>query len=150
MDINDQMATIFGGIFVLANKLQILGDRVNDYMSMKQWILIAAITKSEKESLNISELAEVIGTSYQNVKKMALILEKQGFLALKKNPRDARAVLISVTEHCREFFSQREDIEKEFLISVFKGIDKKTISGLYDGLLCLHENIKCLERAKAK
>ena len=146
----NQMATIFASIFILANKLQTLGDKVVDYMSMKQWLLIAAITKSGKASLNISELAETIGTSYQNVKKMAVILEKQGFLSIDKNPSDAREVLISLTELCEEYFSRREDIEREFLLSIFGGIDEKTISNLYNGILRLHENIKLFDKKELR
>lgn len=141
MDTINQMALIFGNIFALSNKLQILGDKTDDYMSMKQWMLIAALAKSGKESLSISELAEIIGTSYQNVKKMAVILEKQNFLALQKNPSDARVVLISLTEQCKEYFSQRENIENDFLLSIFDGIDEKTIFDLYNGILRLHGNV---------
>jgi len=150
MDAIDQMAVIFGNIFILSNKLQTLGDRMDNYMSMKQWMLIAAITKSGKESLNIGELAEIMGTSYQNVKKMAVILENQGFLTLQKSPSDARMVLISLTEQCVEFFLQRESIEREFLYSIFEGIDEKTIRDLCNGILCLHENIdkKIINKAK--
>jgi len=150
MDTINQMAVIFGGVFTLANKLQTLGDTMDDYMSMKQWMLIAAISKSGKESLNIGELAEIMGTSYQNVKKMAVILEKQGFLSLQKNPSDARAIMISLTEQCKEYFLQRAYIENEFLLSIFSGIDEKTISDLYEGMYRLHENIDKQIIGKAK
>jgi DNA-binding MarR family transcriptional regulator len=140
MDTLHKMAMIFGHIFSLSNKLQTLGDRVDDYMSMKQWMLVAAITKSGKDSLSMGELAEIIGTSYQNIKKMALILEKQGFLTLQKSPLVSRVVLISITEQCKTYFAERTDIEEQFLLSLFDGIDKKTIQNLYDGILRLHES----------
>jgi DNA-binding MarR family transcriptional regulator len=110
-------------------------------MSMKQWMLIAAITKSGKDVLNIGELAEIIGTSYQNAKKMAVILEKQGFLTIQRSASDARAVLITLTQKCNEYFTERADIEEMFLLSIFDGIDEKTINDLYTGVLCLHENV---------
>jgi DNA-binding MarR family transcriptional regulator len=137
----NKMAAVFGSIFQLSNKLQTLGDKIDDYMSMKQWMLIAAISKSEKNALNIRELAEIIGTSYQNVKKMAVILEKQGYLALQKNPADARAILISLTAKCKEYFAQRADVEKAFLQSVFEELDEKAITDLYHGIVRLHESV---------
>ncbi|MDR2889462.1 MAG: MarR family transcriptional regulator [Lachnospiraceae bacterium] len=140
MDNISKMALIFGNIFSLSNKLQTLGDRMDDYMSMKQWMLVAAISKSGKEALNISELASIIGTSYQNVKKMAVILERQGFLTLQRSTTDSRVVLISITKQCKDYFAKRADIEDAFLRSIFDNMDEKMIDDLYDGIIRLHEN----------
>ncbi|MCL2818313.1 MAG: MarR family winged helix-turn-helix transcriptional regulator [Actinomycetia bacterium] len=144
----EHKAYIFGSIFVLSNKLQALGDKVSDYMSIKQWLLIAAITKSGKESVSMSEAAALTGTSYQNVKKLAVILQEQGFLKMQRDPSDARVVSISLTSQCREYFSRREGIERDFLQSLFEGIDEKTVAQLYEGIRSLNENVLALSQTK--
>lgn len=136
---------IFGSIFALSNRLQRLGDKLNDYMTMKQWLMIAAISKSESQALTIGETAALIGTSHQNIKKMAVILQKQGFLALTRHPSDARATVISLTDYCREYFARRSDTETSFLEAVFHSFDSEAISGLHQGLRLLEQNIERME-----
>lgn len=137
---------IFASIFALANRVQKLGDKLEDYVTIKQWMLIAVISKSEGQALTISEAAEIIGSSHQNIKKMAMILEKQGFLTLTKHPQDRRAVVISITDYCRSYFEERGDAEEAFLSTLFQGIDKKTMTNLFNGILQLQANIEQMEQ----
>ncbi|WP_086350097.1 MarR family winged helix-turn-helix transcriptional regulator [Candidatus Enterococcus clewellii] len=137
---------IFASIFALANRMQKLGDKLEDYVTIKQWMLIAVITKSEKQSLTIGEAAEIIGSSHQNIKKMAVILEKQGFLTLEKHPKDKRVVVISLTEYCRTYFDERGETEEAFLMSLFHGIDSEMMTSLFKGILQLQQNIERMER----
>lgn len=139
---------IFGSMFTLSNRLQRLGDNVNDYMTIKQWMLIAVIGKSEGQALPIGEVAAIIGSSHQNVKKMAIILQKQGFLTLTKNPDDGRSIIISITDYCIDYFEKRGDIEEVFLQSIFQGFDKESVTGLYNGLRLLQQNIEMLEETE--
>jgi DNA-binding MarR family transcriptional regulator len=137
---------IFASIFALANRVQKLGDKLEDYVTIKQWMLIAVISKSEGQALTISEAAEIIGSSHQNIKKMAVILEKQGFLTLTKHPKDRRAVVISITDYCRSYFEERGDTEEVFLSALFQGIDEKTMTNLFNGILQLQANIEQMEQ----
>ncbi|MBP1046910.1 MarR family transcriptional regulator [Enterococcus sp. BWM-S5] len=136
---------IFASIFALANRMQKLGDKLEDYVTIKQWMLLAVLSKSEGQSLTISEAAEIIGSSHQNIKKMALILEKQGFLSLTKHPKDRRAVVVSITDYCNTYFAEREAKEEAFLQSVFQGVDSQMMTELYKGILQLQKNIEQME-----
>jgi DNA-binding MarR family transcriptional regulator len=142
---NDKQAYILGSIFALSNRLQTLGDKLPDYMTIKQWFLIAVISKSENNTLTIGQLATIIGSSHQNIKKMAISLQKQGFLTLNKNPSDARSVVISLTEHCIDYFKQRSHIEEMFLNAVFQDFGEEYIDGLYDGMQLLQGNVERME-----
>lgn len=77
---------------------------------------------------------------------MAVILEKQGFLTLTKHPKDRRAVIISVTDYCISYFEERGDTEEAFLSTLFQGIDKKTMTNLFNGILQLQANIEQMEQ----
>lgn len=137
---------IFASIFTLANRVQKLGDKLEDYMTIKQWMLIAVISKSENQALTVSEAAEIIGSSHQNIKKMAVILEKQGFLTLTKHPQDRRAVVLSITDYCRAYFAERGAMEEAFLSDLFQGIDEESMTGLFRGILQLQTNIERMEQ----
>lgn len=74
-----EKAFIFGAIFTLANRLQILGDKLDENITVKQWLLLATISKSEHPAPSLSEVAKTIGNSRQNVKKWLLFLKIKVF-----------------------------------------------------------------------
>ena len=127
----EEMAYIFGMIFILSNKLQIVGDRIDPLLTVKQWFLIVGVLQCENDAPTLSEVASRIGSSRQNVKKMALVLEKRGFVSMEKDPNDARIVRIRPTELCVEHLKTRDIKERLFLERLFDGIkseDLKTLS----------------------
>ncbi|MFA5636708.1 MAG: MarR family transcriptional regulator, partial [Anaerovoracaceae bacterium] len=75
MDSLKDKAFIFGSIFTLSNRLQILGDRLDRNLTVKKWLLLAGIHNCRNSSPSISEVAIIIGNSRQNVKKMLVKLE---------------------------------------------------------------------------
>lgn len=87
----------------------------------------------------------MIGNSRQNVKKMALILEKQGFVSLTKDVHDARVVRIHLTPKCTTYFQERGDKEEQFMDALFDAFDEEVTNGLYKGLIQLADNIAKME-----
>ncbi len=150
MNIAEQKAYIFGGLFVLANKVQILGDRINPDLSIKQWLFIAVIPKCQSNYPTISEVAKVMGSSHQNVKKMAAILEKLGFIRFIKDEKDARVIRIALTEKCEEYFKANEEGELQFIEKLFAGFSEEQINGLYYGLQKMASNIIKMEKNNEK
>lgn len=138
-------AFIFGSIFTLSNKLQIIGDKFDKKLTVKQWLLLAGIHNSKKDNPTITDVASIVGNSRQNVKKMLLILQKQGFVTIENDKNDARAQKIKMTKECMDYLKQREDRELEFLERLFEGFESDEINGLMQGILKLEENIVRLE-----
>ena len=145
-----QKAFIFAEIFAVSNKLQALGDKLDRQITIKQWLLLAAISKSAVEAPSISEISALTGTSRQNVKKMALLLEKQGFVNIRKDPHDARVLRVVQTTQCVEHFKARYNMELDFLAKLFSGLDGALLSGLYNGLIKLTDNINIMEAQNRK
>jgi len=142
----EKQAYIFGGILTLANRLQVLGDKLDDNITLKQWLFIAVISKLEQPP-TISEVAQVTGNSRQNVKKMAALLVKQGFVSLTKDEQDARIVRIHLNPKCIAYFQNRSDKENEFMTSLFNAFDDQLTDGLYEGMMKLAENVNRMEHA---
>lgn len=82
---------IFAGIFIQENKLHAIFDRYNE-MSSKQWLLMAVSASFDAPPV-LTTLAGAMGCSRQNVKKLAVNLEKVGYIKLEKSDADARAAL---------------------------------------------------------
>jgi len=146
MDHLKEKTYIFGSIFTLSNKLQSLGDKFDKNLTIKQWLLLAGIFKSDSDSPTISEVASLIGNSRQNVKKMVLILEKEGFVTLIKDSNDARILRISLTKKCRDYLLQREKKELKFLLQLFDGFSSNEIKALVNGISKLEKNIVQMAR----
>lgn len=107
-----KLEDVYGGIFALSNRLQQLGNKFDENISTKQWFLIVMILSFKEKSPTVSETAEKKGTSRQNVKKMAIILEKKGFLKILKDNYDGRIQRLELTSYCLEYFKKRNKREK--------------------------------------
>ena len=145
----EQKAYIFGVIFTLSNSLQILGDAFDKNITVKQWLFIAGAAKFSEPPI-LSEVAGFIGYSRQNAKRLATALEGRGFLTISKDANDARALRISLTPKCTEYFKKREQKELKFLDELFTGFDTELTDRFYKGLLKLEKNINIMGKKYEK
>lgn len=141
----NMQAYIYGGIFALSNKLQLLGDKFDTNISTKQWFLIAVIASFNDEAPTISMTAEKVGSSRQNVKKMAVILEKKGLLKIVKDKYDSRIQRLELTMYCTDYFRQRYEKEEIYICNLFNNFDEALLIGLFRGMKKLEENIIGME-----
>lgn len=135
---------VFGAIFSLANRLQSLGDKIDKNITVKQWFFIAVVAMTNSNP-SIGEISKLIGTSRQNVKKMALLLKKQGFVLIEEDKEDKRISRIILTDKCFEYFETRESIEEEFIKSLFYGFSQKNVDDLSDSITLLINNLEKME-----
>lgn len=141
----NMQAYIYGGVFGLSNKLQLLGDKFDSNISTKQWFLIAVIASFKNEAPTISMTAKRTGSSRQNVKKMAVILEKKGFLTIIRDKEDSRVQRLELTKYCTDYFNQRNEREDQYMKNLFINFDEELLTGLFRGMKKLEENIIRME-----
>lgn len=146
----DDLATksrVFAAIFILANRMQMLGDAMDPRVTTKQWGVLEAVDKSERPDPSLSQIAQMVGTSRQNVKKLVVALEREGLVALRRDPDDARATRVTVTDECRRHLVAREATERAFLADLFDGVPPDVVDGLVEGLARLLDNVARMEDA---
>ncbi len=74
---------LFGGTFVLANKLQFVADKSVAGLSTKQWLLLRTIKDMPGDPPpTITRIAAEMDTTRQNVAKMLEILRREGLVQL--------------------------------------------------------------------
>ena len=78
----NQRKAIFSSLFIAANKLQTLFDNHIPQVSLKQFMLLSIVRQSKKP-LTFTRLGNILGCSRQNIKKLAEILEKKGFISIQ-------------------------------------------------------------------
>lgn len=140
--IEDLQKYIFGEIFLISNKLQTIGDEFLGEVTTKQWFLIVVIEEFFKESdPSLSEVAEQMGTSRQNVKQIALKLEKKGFIQINKDQKDNRILRLKITDQCREYWANRGSKDGDFLKFIFTEMEVDELFILFNSLDKFYKNI---------
>jgi len=142
-----KQAFIYAAIHLLANSLQTVGDKLDPTISSKQWFLLVTISKFtelREAPPNIGDIATGLGTSRQNIKKMANILEQREFLKLEKDKNDLRSIRLFLTDQCKDYFQSREQRDNEYLERIFRGIEEDTLATLCSGMGKLIENLDTL------
>ncbi|MGG4346212.1 MarR family winged helix-turn-helix transcriptional regulator [Paenibacillus lautus] len=132
-------AYVYGSIFTLSNRLQLLGDRRYKELSLKQAFVLWNISLYDDYSLNLKDIAQNVGTSSQNVKKIINILEKKGFVKVGKDETDRRSLRVALTAKGKEYYLERSKKEEQYMEELFTDFDDEMLMGLYQGLYKLME-----------
>ena len=133
---------VFGALFVTANVMETLLHRAfaSYGITSKQWLLLITIQSLFQEPPTVTQVASAMGTSHQNVKQIALNLEKHGFLRLEKDKQDARAIRLFVTDACRAFAQETQQAGEQFMQQAFRGVSGEDAHGAKNTLFALWQN----------
>ncbi|WP_321301997.1 MarR family transcriptional regulator [uncultured Sphaerochaeta sp.] len=150
MSDDEMKANVFGSLFLVANRLQVLGDQIDAQISTKQWLLLAVLLSCENQRCSLTELSKRTGSSRQNIKKMALILEKRGFLKLTRSDEDKRTVLLQPTQACLSHLKTREGDERAFVDAFFADFDTEMIMVMQKSITQWMKNLGRMEDTYGK
>ncbi|MFT9493550.1 MarR family winged helix-turn-helix transcriptional regulator [Anaerosolibacter sp.] len=138
----DKLRYIFGRLFLLSNKLQSLGDQMlGEEMTIRQWLLVVGIAQFGDHFPTLGEVAGLMGTSHQNVKQLALKLQKKEFLKIEKNTKDLRETRLKLTEKNQSFWKRRQVEIKDFLKELFGDLSQEEMKMLCDCLNKLYGRV---------
>ncbi len=121
---------IFSGVFVLENKLHTVLDRYLKGITSKQW-LVLVVSSSFDAPPDLSRVGKALGCSRQNIKKLALALEKEDIVELKESKNDGRSLCIHLTDKGRAILHNSKDLEEKVYNSLFKEFSREEISHYY-------------------
>lgn len=145
----NQEKAIFSTLFIAGNKLQTLFDNHIPEISLKQFMLLSIVRQSKKQ-LTFTQLGNLLGCSRQNVKKLAEVLMKKGFITIQQSPHDTRAMCICPTEKVNDYFQNDFSEYQEELKYLFEVYTDKEIETLFILLSKLYEGIENLENRVTK
>lgn len=141
----NQRKAIFSTLLIAANKLQTLFDNHIPEVSLKQFMLLTLVRQS-KQQLTFTQLGELMGCSRQNIKKLAEVLMKKGFVTIEQSPCDSRAMCICPTERVNDFFENDFSEYQEELKYLFEVYTDEEIKTMFDLLAKLYAGIDNLEK----
>ncbi|MCI9480592.1 MAG: MarR family transcriptional regulator [Lachnospiraceae bacterium] len=144
----NQRKAIFSTLFIAGNKLQTLFDNYIPKVSLKQFMLLSIVRQS-KEPLTFTQLGNLLGCSRQNIKKLANVLMKKGFITIQQSPHDTRAMCICPTEKADAFYVNDFAEYQEDLNYLFEVYTDKEVETLFILLSQLYAGIENLEKRAA-
>jgi len=144
----NQGKAIFSTLFIAGNKLQTLFDNHIPQVSLKQFMLLSIVRQS-KGPLTFTQLGNLLGCSRQNIKKLAEVLVKKGFVTIEQSPCNTRAMCICPTEKVDTFFQEDFSGYQEELKFLFEVYTDEEIKTLFLLLSKLYEGIENLEKRTA-
>lgn len=122
---------IFSTIFYLSNKIQVQGDKLDERITVRQWMLLLTILHLPENEASYSQIADKMGCSKQNVKHIAQSLEKKNYIVWEKSKTDKRAVNVKITKDCLEIMKQYYEKGNEFMNTIFKDFDGGELETLW-------------------
>ena len=128
-----KLAEVFSYLFVLSQRIEYITDSFlkKDNLTTKQLLTLIAIGNAFDSDPSVSEVAEVLSTSHQNVTQIALNLQKRGFVEIMRDPDDKRRRLLKLTKANDEFWDARDAENYENMKRIFSYLSKEEISQLH-------------------
>ena len=133
----DYEKNIFAHIFRVSNALQIYLDQQlkEDDLTAKQMFLMIVIGSFEEHQPTYKEAADVAGTSYQNIKLMALKLKKAGYIDILDDPIDKRAKRLVLSDKAKVYWLKRDMNDELQMQELFKEFDKTDLKQFYEFII---------------
>ena len=136
---------LIGLLSAFENRFQAMADNAIKVISWKQFFAVICINMC-KEKPTVKELAEIMGSSHQNVKQILLKLEKKGFVQITTDEKDKRKQRIELTDYCREFCAKNEGMTDLVIGKMFEGVSPEQLQVTIQTIMQIEDNLKKIER----
>ncbi len=132
---------LLGLLSAFENRFQAIADNTMKEISWKQFFSVICINLC-KTPPTVKELAEIMGSSHQNVKQILLKLEKKGFVTLTVDENDKRKQRIELTDYCREFCEKNDEMSMALMKKMFEGVSEAQLQVTIQTIIQIEDNLK--------
>ena len=136
-------AFLLGLLSAFDNRFQASADNFMKEITWKQFFAIICI-KLCKEAPTLNDLADVMGSSHQNVKQILLKLERKDFVSMTPDQKDRRKQRIVLTDRCREFCEKNDAPSQSIIGRIFEGIDEDQLRVTIETIMDMERNVSKL------
>jgi DNA-binding MarR family transcriptional regulator len=138
----DNKYMVYGMLFAVSNRIQTFGDEQFKDITMKQHFMMIVLELYGKEAPTLSELADAVGCSYQNIKRMAASLEKNNYVTIVEGEKDKRKRHIVMTEKFHKMGESEREMTQAFMEGLYSGISEAELGCVTNVLKKMEDNIK--------
>ena len=132
---------LIGLLSAFENRFQAVADSTMKEISWKQFFALICINMC-KEKPTVKELAEIMGSSHQNVKQILLKLEKKGFVSITADESDKRKLRIELTAYCKEFCAKNDEMAMNIMRKMFEGVSNEQLQVTIQTIIHIEDNLK--------
>lgn len=132
---------LLGLLSAFDNRFQAMADRVMKVITWKQFFAVICISLC-KEPPGIGELAEIMGSSHQNVKQLLMKLQRKDFVRLEADPSDARRQRVVLTQACLDFCRRNDDASAALMERLFEGVTPEQLAATISTVTRIEDNMK--------
>ena len=136
---------LIGLLSAFDNRFQAMADSMMEEISWKKFFAIICINMYNGKP-TVKELAEIMGSSHQNVKQILIKLEKKGFVNITTDQTDKRKQRIELTEYCREFCERNDETSMNIMKTMFSGISEEQLQATIKTIIQIENNLKEIEK----
>lgn len=135
---------VCGSLFVVTNLLDTCLERelAEFNTTTKQWLLSIAVQTLFDTPPSLNEAAKAMGTSYQNVKQIALKLQAKSLLLLVPDTKDARITRLVMTEQFHRFWGKTVEKGSLFAHRLFANVSAEELATVRKVLTTLWGNLE--------
>jgi len=139
--IDDDKKILFGLLLSFSNVLQTVGDTFYQEITIKQFYLLICLSLFEDDAPTINQLAEVMGSSHQNVKQILNKLKASGFLNTMTDSKDKRKTRIIKTKKLEEFDKKYQSETIIFMKKFYENVTEEQIRSTIKTIIQLEKNL---------
>ena len=132
---------LFGSLLSLGNLLQTTLDRFFSEITSKQFFLLICAELFSEHDPSLSELAEVMQPSHQNIKQLILKLEKNGIVRTYNDETDRRIIRVKTTEKKNLLDRKYNLSSSKAMDTMFSGIDREEITVTLKTIRHIEQNL---------
>lgn len=128
---------VIGAFPILSNQFSRFADSLHSEVTFRQWYMLMMISRMEDNPKNVRDIAEFMGTSRQNVKKMLVALEEKGYVTCARSASDGRALDIDLTGKAYRYLNDGGSaVERKIneLFEPFSDAELTALAGYIDKL----------------
>lgn len=147
LDLMKDQKFIFGSIHIVSTKKETLLEReLKKFgITFKQWFLMVVIQNSFDKPPTLNEASKAMGSSHQNIKQIASLLEEKGYIAFEKDKKDSRSKRIRLTEASYKLTETIQAQATTFTSALFDGINEDEMAKARITLQTMMSNLEKME-----
>ena len=136
----DPRYLMYGSLSVLDNRIAALQSEEFKDLTMKQHFLLVSIGTFD-DNPTLADVSDLIGCSYQNVKRMAEQLQDKGYLTIRKDEEDRRKLRLVPEEKLMDMTQDKQEVTQQFMDRMYRDISEDDLMTALSVILKMTENI---------
>lgn len=140
-----QASIVFFSLFVLTNRIATDMDKSLVDISFKQLMLLILIEINEGGTF--TELGAMMGSSRQNIKNLALLLQEKGYVTIEADPQDRRASRVVSTGKTQGHFQSQNQIYNQKLSDLFADFSDEEVNTIFRFMKKIFAGVERMEES---